>query len=99
MVRAQRGGGASESASVAIPAGDLEARARQLVEEILRPMIAADGGKIELVSVQGRRVVVRMFGMCAGCPGRPYTVSGVIEPAVRRYLGSDVMFELDSASE
>ncbi len=98
MARAQRGG-ASESASVASSGGDLEARARQLVDQVLRPIIAADGGKIELVGVRGRRVVVRMFGMCAGCPGRPYTVSGVIEPAIRRFLGSDVAFEVESASE
>lgn len=98
MARAQRGS-ATESAPLAIPAGELEARARQLVEQILQPIVAADGGKIELVSVQGRRVTVRMLGMCSGCPGRPYTVSGVLEPAARRYLGSDVSFEVESASE
>jgi Fe-S cluster biogenesis protein NfuA len=98
MARGRRGS-ATESAPVTIAAGELEARARQLVEQILEPLVAADGGKIELVSVQGRRVTVRMFGMCAGCPGRPYTVSGVLEPVARRYLGSDVSFEVESASE
>lgn len=98
MARAQRGS-ATESAPLAIPAGELETRARHLVEQILQPIVAADGGKIELVSVQGRRVTVRMFGMCSGCPGRPYTISGVLEPAARRYLGSDVAFEVESACE
>jgi hypothetical protein len=33
--------------------------------------------------------------MCAGCPGRPYTLSGVIEPLARRLLGSDVDVEAE----
>jgi Fe-S cluster biogenesis protein NfuA len=98
MARVQRGS-ATESAPVANPAAELEARARQLVDQILQPLVAVDGGKIELVSVEGRRVTVRMLGMCSGCPGRPYTVSGVLEPAARRYLGSDISFEVESGIE
>jgi NifU-like protein len=67
-----------------------ELQAKQFVDEILRPLVAVDGGEIELVRMQDKQLVVRMKGMCAGCPGRPYTLSEVIQPAARKYLGSDV---------
>jgi Fe-S cluster biogenesis protein NfuA len=77
----------------------LKTRAEQLVERVLRPIIAADGGAIELVSATRQRLVIRLSGACAGCPGRPYTLRGVIEPAARQALGTDVHVELaiDSA--
>ena len=53
----------------------------------------ADGGEIELVEVKDRTVVVRLSGVCAGCPGQPYTVSGVIEPVLKRALGDDIIVE------
>lgn len=65
-------------------------QAKQFVDEILRPLLAADGGEIELVSMRDKRLVVRMKGMCSGCPGRPYTLSEIIEPAAKKYLGVDV---------
>lgn len=67
-----------------------EVQAKQFVDEILRPLLAADGGEIELVSMRDTQLVVRMKGMCSGCPGRPYTLSEIIEPAAKKYLGSDV---------
>jgi NifU-like protein len=68
----------------------LEQKAKKLIDEIVRPLVAADGGEIELVRVEDNRLIVRLTGMCSGCPGRPYTLSGIIEPAARRWLGADV---------
>jgi Fe-S cluster biogenesis protein NfuA len=73
----------------------MEEAARKLIDQVLRPLIAVDGGRIELVSVVDKCVVVRLSGTCAGCPGRPYTLSGVIEPAVKRALGKDVRVEAE----
>jgi len=57
-----------------------------LLDELVRPLIEADGGNLELVSVTEDTVVVRLLGACAGCPGAPYTRSKVIEPVVQRIL-------------
>ena len=41
------------------------------VEEVLeemRPMLHADGGDIDLVSIEDGVVNVRLRGACAGCP-------------------------------
>jgi Fe-S cluster biogenesis protein NfuA len=67
--------------------------AKKLVDEVLAPLIAADGGTITLVGVIDKRVLVRLTGTCSGCPGRPYTVGRIIEPAVKKWLGDDVRVE------
>lgn len=67
--------------------------ARKLVDEVIRPLVEADGGEIELVGVVDRRVLVRLTGTCSGCPGRPYTVTRVIEPLVKKWLGDDMSVE------
>ena len=74
----------------------LEQRAKKLIDEVLAPLIAADGGEIELVRVVDKRLIVRMTGVCSGCPGRPYTLSGIVEPAARRLLGPDIQVEAES---
>jgi Fe-S cluster biogenesis protein NfuA len=61
-----------------------------LLQDVLAPLIEADGGRIELVSADDARVVFRLSGGCAGCPGVQYTRGHVIAPAVRRALGSEV---------
>jgi NifU-like protein len=68
-------------------------KAQALIDDYLRPLIEADGGSIELVEVSAERIVLRLAGTCVGCPGKPYTLSGVIEPAVRRALGANVQVE------
>lgn len=67
----------------------MQDRAAELVERVLKPLIEADGGTIELVEVSGKQVVIRLSGACAGCPGMPYTLAHVVEPAVRHALGKD----------
>jgi NifU-like protein len=90
MGRAQRGGARESSADT----DSLEIRARRLVDEVLRPLIAADGGVIEFVSVSSAQLVIRLAGTCAGCPGRPYTVQGVIQRAARKVLDPEMQVEV-----
>jgi NifU-like protein len=53
-------------------------QAEKVIAEVLRPLIEADGGQIELLEASSRRVVLRLTGACGGCPGKPYTVGRVI---------------------
>ncbi len=72
-------------------------RVEALIEDLVRPLVEADGGGIELVAVDDRTVTVRLSRACAGCPGAPYTRSGVIEPVLRRVLGEHVQVVLQRA--
>jgi Fe-S cluster biogenesis protein NfuA len=67
--------------------------AKKLIDEVLGPLIAADGGQIELVGVGEHKIIIRLTGTCAGCPGRPYTLSRIVEPAARHWLGDDIVVE------
>lgn len=71
----------------------LHEQAENAIREYVRPLVEADGGAIELLEVSRERIVVRLSGTCAGCPGKPYTLSQVIEPALRKALGIDVKVE------
>lgn len=74
--------------------GEVEA----LLEDLVRPLVEADGGGIELVAVDGNVVTVRLTRACGGCPGAPYTRAGLIEPVLRRALGPRVVVRLERAA-
>lgn len=65
-------------------------RAEAAIREYIEPLVHADGGRIELVEASERTIVVRLSGACAGCPGKPYTLEGIIAPVLRRVLGVEV---------
>jgi Fe-S cluster biogenesis protein NfuA len=71
----------------------VEDRAKKLVDEVLGPLIAADGGEIQLISFADKRLLVRLRGTCSGCPGRPYTLTRIVEPVAKQWLGDDVRVE------
>ncbi len=66
------------------------------IDDLVRPVVEADGGRIELVEVAGDVITVHLSGACAGCPGAPYTRAGLIEPALAKALGAVVRVKLTS---
>jgi toxin CptA len=48
-----------------------------------RGVLAADGGDIELVAVEGRTVRERLRGACAGRPNAPLDLRSVVTRIVR----------------
>jgi len=59
------------------------------VQRILRelePLIAADGGAIELVAVEDGRVDVRLEGACQRCLASETTLFEALEPRLREKL-------------
>lgn len=60
---------------------------REAIERVfarVRPAIRADGGDIELVSLDGGVARVRLTGACASCPTSHMTLYVGIESALRR---------------
>ena len=58
----------------------------QAVIDLVRPLLQADGGDIELVEVSGRKAYVRVSGKCAGCPSSHLTLHVGVEMAIRELL-------------
>ncbi len=48
----------------------------------VRPGIAADGGEVWLVRIDGSVAFVQMLGACGGCPASHLTLKGAIEAIV-----------------
>jgi Fe-S cluster biogenesis protein NfuA len=62
---------------------------RDRIETILnrvRPFLQADGGDIQLLSVEGNSADVRLTGMCAGCPSAHMTLHVGVETAIREEI-------------
>ncbi len=66
---------------------ELQDRAESVVQRLVRPLVSADGGDIQVVTCTESGVVIRLGGACSGCPGRPYTVARLIEPVMRQEFG------------
>ena len=50
----------------------------------MRPMLQADGGDVELVSVDNGVVKVRLQGACKGCPMSQMTLKNGIEKFLKK---------------
>ena len=69
------------------PRGDPERVAEvEAVLRELRPMFAADGGDVRLVSVEAGRVRVRLVGACNHCSAVDLTVDGALKPRLSATL-------------
>lgn len=52
--------------------------------ETIRPALQADGGDIQLVSIEGETVKVRLSGACGGCPMSQITMTQGVEQAIKK---------------
>ncbi|MEM2081128.1 MAG: NifU family protein [Candidatus Bathyarchaeia archaeon] len=60
----------------------VEAKVQKALAEI-KPQIQADGGDIDLVSVENGTVKVRLRGACAGCPMSMLTLKQGVERVIK----------------
>ncbi len=66
---------------MSVTTGTIEERVNAALDKI-RPAIAADGGEIWLVKVEGGTAFVQMLGACGGCPASMMTLKGAVEAVV-----------------
>ena len=62
---------------------------RDKVEEVLdkiRPSLMADGGNVELISVNDGVVKVKLTGACSGCPMASLTLKMGIERILKQEI-------------
>ena len=54
--------------------------------ETIRPALRADGGDIQLVSVEDGIVKVRLIGACSGCQMAKMTMTQGVEQAIKEVV-------------
>jgi Fe-S cluster biogenesis protein NfuA len=57
-------------------------RILKICEDIIAPLVHADGGELYLVAIEPDSISLHLAGTCAGCPGAHLTSAAVIEPAI-----------------
>jgi NifU-like protein len=74
---------------------------QQTINEQIRPMLRAHGGNIELIDVDGDKVIVAFRGMCAQCHLAEFTMKDVVEAKLREFVSKEIYVEEagDSAAE
>jgi NifU-like protein len=71
---------------------------QQTINEQISPALRAHGGNIELIDVEGDKVIVAFRGMCAQCMLAEYTMKDVVEAKLREFVSEDLFVEEDKES-
>ena len=71
-----------EAIDAAAPKGELADRVRQVLDTEINPAVAAHGGAINLVDVQGTEIYIEMAGGCQGCAMSRMTLRQGVERMV-----------------
>jgi len=72
--------------------------ASELLDGPIGALAASHGGSIQLVSVTGNNVTVRIAGACNGCPAVDSTLHGRLESELRRRVGKPVTVSTETNS-
>lgn len=71
---------------------------QQTINDQIRPALRAHGGNIELIDVEGNKVIVVFRGMCAKCKLTELTMKDVVEAKLREFVTEDLFVEEDTDS-
>jgi len=66
---------------------------QETLDDVVRPMLKKDGGDLELVDVDGDKVIVSFRGMCAGCNVAQVTLKEVVEAKLKEFVSPDITVE------
>lgn len=70
----------------------MEEKIRMKLEE-LRGFLQADGGDLEIVSIEGKNVTLALKGACGGCPHATMTIKDGIERILRDEIDPEIVVE------
>jgi NifU-like protein len=62
----------------------------RVVEKVIRPRLALEGGDIEIVEIRDKKVFCRLLGVCAACVGAQQTLNFVVEDSLRQNVDPEI---------
>lgn len=71
---------------------------QQTINEQIRPALRAHGGNIELIDIEGDKVIVAFRGMCAQCKLAEFTMKDVVEAKLKEFVSEKLFVEEDKES-
>lgn len=70
----------------------MEEKIRAKLED-LRAYLQADGGDLEIVSIEGKLVLLKLRGACGTCPHAQMTLKDGIERLLREEIDPEITVE------
>ncbi|MDR1492167.1 MAG: iron-sulfur cluster assembly scaffold protein [Planctomycetaceae bacterium] len=74
---------AKEKTSENLSPYQLAKKVEKLIDTYIRPMVARDGGDVEIIDIKDQVVYVELAGACAGCASAGQTVKLLIEKTLK----------------
>ncbi len=71
----------------------------QTIDEQIRPMLQAHGGNIELIDVDGDRVIIAFRGMCSQCRQSEFTMKEVVEAKLKEFVAETLFVQEQEDSD
>jgi len=68
-------------------------RVQEVIDKEIKPLLEQDGGSIELVDIQGNKIIVRLQGRCSTCPSAGVTLKRTVEDKLREFVSPDLAVE------
>ncbi len=68
-------------------------KVQEVIDKEIKPMLEKDGGSIELIDIQGDKVIVRLCGRCATCPASGVTLKHTVEDKLREFVTAELTVE------
>jgi NifU-like protein len=69
----------------------------KMIEETLGreiiPALKADGGDLDLIDIEGNKVLVALRGKCSFCPSSEFTLKQYVETKLREFVSDDIEVE------
>ena len=62
----------------------------QVMEETVRPMLARDGGGVEIVDIKDKLIYCQLVGACHGCAGASMTLKLMIEKTLKEQVDEQI---------
>ena len=69
---------------------DLKVPVEELLKTKVAPMVAQDGGGIELLKIKDGKVFVQLGGACVGCAASGSTTKYIVEKTLKEFIHPDI---------
>lgn len=65
-------------------------RITDTINSQIRPFLQSDGGDIQLIDVEGNKVLITLVGACGTCSSSLMTLKGLVEERLRQHVSPDL---------
>ena len=69
---------------------DLQEPVKNLIDTKIAPMMAQDGGAIELLKIKDGKVFVQLKGACNGCAASGSTLKFIVEKNLKEFIHPEI---------